>query len=86
MSEVKQITIEHPSFSAVSNEHPSWQSKFYSSACVFAPHILTATEQELETLKDEDLDKVPASKCEVEIATHLKNKVSINMPPECRVN
>jgi len=67
-----------PVFAGESKVYPAWRGKFYSGCCARHPHVLTSSIQELETLKDEDLETVPTGETEAAKAIRLKNKLIIN--------
>jgi len=66
-----------PVFAGESKVYPAWRGKFYSGCCDRNPHVLNSSIQELETLKDVDLEAVPPNKTEAEKAIRLKNKLII---------
>jgi len=67
-----------PVFAGESKVYPAWRGKFYSGCCAQSPHVLPSSIQELERLKDEDLETVPTGETEAEKAIRLKNKLIIN--------
>ena len=66
-----------PVFAGESKVYPAWRGKFYSGCCDRNPHVLNSSIQELETLKDVDLESVPPNKTDAEKAIRLKNKLII---------
>jgi len=66
-----------PVFAGESKLCPAWRGKFYSGCCDRNPHVLTSSIQELETLKNVDLETVPATETEAVKAIRLKNKLII---------
>jgi len=67
-----------PVFAGESKVYPAWRRKFYSGCCTRSPHVLNSSVQELETLKDQDLETVPTGETEAAKAIRLKNKLIIN--------
>jgi len=45
-----------PVFAGESKVYPAWRGKFYSGCCAWSPHVLNSSIQELESLKDVDLE------------------------------
>jgi len=66
-----------PVFAGESKLCHAWRGKFYYGCCDRNPHVLTSSVQELETLKDEDLETVPATETQAEKALRLKHKLII---------
>jgi len=66
------LTKTLPVFTGDSKIYPAWRGKFYSGCCDRNPHVLNSSKEELETLKDLDVETVPTGETEAAKATRLK--------------
>ena len=63
-----------PVFSGTIQEYPSFCLKLSSGLYMLAPEVLAATSEQIELLKGQDYDTVPASETAAEKVLRLKNK------------